>query len=88
MIKKFLLAISLLFLICKAVVAESITVFEFTKEELVTLKVKKVKGKTTWSLGSNKNGNFIKAESEGKGSGLGKEVLIDLSKTPFIIITW
>ena len=35
-----------------------------------------------------KNGNFIKAEAEGKGSGLGKEVLIDLSKTPFINITW
>ena len=34
-------------------------------------------------IGSNENGNFIKAEAEGKGSGLGKEVLIDLLKTPF-----
>ena len=43
---------------------------------------------TTWTLGSNENGNFIKAEAEGKGSGLGKEIKIDLSKTPFINITW
>ena len=50
--------------------------------------MKKLKGVTTWSLGSNKNGNFIKAESEGKGSGLGKEIKIDLLKTPFINITW
>ena len=39
-------------------------------------------------LDSNENGNFIKAEAEGKGSGLGKEVSIDLLKTPFINITW
>jgi hypothetical protein len=49
---------------------------------------KKYKGETTWTLGSNENGNFIKAEAEGMGSGLGKEVLIDLSKTPIINITW
>ena len=34
-------------------------------------------------LGSNENGNFIKAEAEGKGSGLGKEIKIDLRKTTF-----
>jgi hypothetical protein len=68
--------------------AEKVTVFDFTKGEFKTLKVKKVKGETTWTLGSNQNGNFIKAEAEGKGSGLGKEVLIDLLKTPFINITW
>ena len=68
--------------------AEKINIFDFTEKELKTLKVKKVKGETTWSLGSNKNGNFIKAEAEGKGSGLGKEVKINLLKTPFINITW
>jgi hypothetical protein len=68
--------------------AEKVTVFDFTKGEFKTLKVKKVKGEITWTLGSNQNGNFIKAEAEGKGSGLGKEVLIDLLKTPFINITW
>ena len=68
--------------------AENITVFDFTDDEIKTLKVRKVKGKTTWTLGSNENGNYIKAEAEGTGSGLGKEILIDLNKTPFINITW
>ena len=68
--------------------AEKVKVFDFTKEEFKNLKVKKVKGKTSWSLGSNANGNFIRAEAEGKGSGLGKEIKINLQKTPFINITW
>ena len=71
-----------------SLLAEKINIFEFTEIELKTLKVKKVKGETSWSLGSNENGNFIKAEAEGKGSGLGKEIKIDLTKTPFINITW
>ena len=70
------------------VLAERIAVFDFTKKEFKTLKVKKVKGETTWSLGNNENGNYIKAESEGKGSGLGKEVQVNLLKTPYIYITW
>ena len=68
--------------------AEKINIFDFTEKEFKTLKVKKVKGEITWVLGSNENGNFIKAEAEGKASGLGKEVSIDLLKTPFINITW
>tara|TARA_B110001452_G_scaffold259692_1_gene256347 strand:- start:1961 stop:2605 length:645 start_codon:yes stop_codon:yes gene_type:complete len=86
---KFLLKILFVSLIFPNILlAERLTVFNFTEDEFKTLKVKKIKGKTTWSLGSNENGNFIKAEAEGKGSGLGKEVKIDLSKTPFINITW
>jgi hypothetical protein len=87
--KKIFLTIifaSLTFL--STVCAEKVNIFDFTEKELKTLQVKKVKGKTTWTLGSNENGNFIKAEAEGKGSGLGKEVKIDLLKTPFINITW
>ena len=68
--------------------AEKINIFDFTEKEFKTLKVKKVKGEIAWVLGSNENGNFIKAEAQGKASGLGKEVSIDLSKTPFINITW
>jgi len=68
--------------------AKNVVVFNFTKEEFITLKVKRVKGETLWTVGSNDNGNLIKAEAEGKGSGLGKEVEIDLSKTPYINITW
>ena len=68
--------------------SETLKVFEFTNEEFDQLKKRKVKGETTWSLGSNESGNFIKAEAEGVGSGLGKEVLINLNKTPIINITW
>ena len=73
---------------CQISTAETIKVFDFTEVELKNLKVKKVKGLTSWSLGSNENGPYIMAEAEGKGSGLGKEVLINLLKTPFINITW
>ena len=67
---------------------EILRIFEFTEDEFKTLKTRKVKGETKWSLGSNDNGNFIRAEAEGVGSGLGKEVSINLNTTPFINITW
>ena len=87
--KKFPIILFFLSLFSNNVNAEKVNVFDFTAEEFKTLKVgKKYKGETTWTLGFNENGNFIKAEAEGKGSGLGKEVLIDLLKTPFINITW
>jgi len=86
--KNFLKILLASLILSNAAIAEKTVVFDFTEDEFETLKVKKVKGETTWSLGSNENGNFIKAEAEGKGSGLGKEVKIDLSKTPFINITW
>jgi len=86
--KNFLTILLVSLLFSNIVVAKKITVFDFTEDELETLKVKKVRGETTWNLGSNENGNFIRAEAKGKGSGLGKEVKIDLSKTPFINITW
>ena len=89
MIKNFLAILFVSFMFLNAVNAEKVTIFDFTEGEFKTLKVgKKYKGETTWTLGSNQKGNFIKAEAEGKGSGLGKEVLIDLLKTPFINITW
>ena len=88
MLKIFTSIFFCLFLLLEISLAENVTVFDFTEEEFKKLKVKKVKGETTWNLGSNKNGNFIKAEAEGKGSGLGKEINIDLLKTPFINITW
>ena len=78
----------LLFFLNFEALTEKITVFEFTEEEMMNLKEKKVKGKTKWKLGTNENGNFIRAEAKGTGSGLGKEVKINLNKTPYINITW
>ena len=88
MLKKILLITVSWILLLQAVIAEKVNIFYFTEDEIKKLKVRKVKGETSWSLGSNEKGNFIKAEAEGKGSGLGKEVKIDLIKTPFINITW
>jgi len=71
--------------------ANEIKVFEFTKEELAELEVRKVRGadnKTIYTVGFNENGNFLKAIADNAASGLGKEVKIDLNKTPFINITW
>ena len=68
--------------------SEQLKAFEFTNEEFTKLKKRKVKGETLWELGSNENGNYIRAEAEGAGSGLGKEIIIDLNKTPIINITW
>ena len=71
--------------------AEQIKVFEFTEKELSELKVRKVRGadsKTIYTLGSNKNGNFLKAIADNAASGLGKEIKINLDKTPFLNITW
>ena len=88
MFKKILFIAILFFFFQQSLVAETINVFEFTKEEIKTLKVRKIKGKTTYTLGFNENGNYIRAEAEGKASGLGKELKINLLKTPFINITW
>ncbi len=72
-------------------VADEIKIFEFTNEELAELDVRKVRGadnETFYTVGSNDNGNFLKAVADNAASGLGKEVKIDLNKTPFINITW
>ena len=82
----FLFCLSLLF--TKNVYSQNIEVFSFTEEELKTLKVKKIKKLTEYQIGSNANGNFLRAEAEGQASGLGKEIKINLDKTPFINITW
>jgi len=68
-----------------------IRIFEFTEKELSELQVRKVRGaynKTIYTIGSNEKGNFYKAVADNAASGLGKEVKIDLNKTPFINITW
>ena len=88
MFKKILLLSFLFFFNFSQIFAETVSVFKFTEKELKSLKVKKVKGETSWTIGSNENGNYIRAEAEGKGSGLGKEIKINLLQTPFINITW
>ena len=71
--------------------ANEIKIFDFTEKELSELDVRKVRGadnNTVYTVGSNENGNFLKAVADNAASGLGKEVKIDLNKTPYINITW
>ncbi len=71
--------------------SETVKVFEFTEKELSALEIRKVRGadnKTSYTIGSNENGNYLKAVADNAASGLGKEIKIDLNKTPFINITW
>ena len=88
MFKKISFIAILFFFFQQSLLAETVSVFKFTKEELDSLEVRKIKGITKYTLGSNENGNYLRAEAEGKASGLGKEIKINLLKTPFINITW
>ena len=78
MFKKISSIAILFFFFHESLFAETIYIFEFTEEEIKALKVKKIKGKTTYTLGFNENGNYLRAEAEGKASGLGKEIKINL----------
>ena len=89
--KLFFKLISIFLISISSVVANEVIVFEFTEEELSELTVRKVRGaknKTSYTVGKNENGNFLKAVADNAASGLGKEIKIDLNKTPFINITW
>jgi hypothetical protein len=89
---KFLFKVFIILLTAISIpLADEIKIFDFTEDELAELKVRKVRGadnKTLYSVGSNENGNFLKSVADNAASGLGKEIKIDLNKTPFINITW
>jgi len=88
MFKKISFISILFFFFQQSLLAETVSVFKFTKEEMDSLEVRKIKGITKYTLGLNENGNYLRAEADGKASGLGKEIKINLLKTPFINITW
>tara|TARA_Y100000768_G_scaffold321620_1_gene257641 strand:+ start:93 stop:740 length:648 start_codon:yes stop_codon:yes gene_type:complete len=88
--KKFLTLLVSIFFFTN-VYGDNIEIFQFTNKELDTLKVRKIRGAknlTNYSLGSNDEGNFLRSEVKNGGSGLGKEVSVDLNRTPFLNITW
>ncbi len=88
---KFIKIITIYFLFISSVCAEKLMVFDFTEEELNSLEVRKVRGadaKTLYSIENNENGSYLKAVAENAASGVGKEIKINLDKTPFINITW
>ena len=73
-----------------SLLADEVKVFDFTEGELSQLEVRKVRGaknKTLYTIGSNEKGTFLKSVADNAASGLGKEIKIDLNKTPFINIS-
>tara|TARA_B100001741_G_scaffold255316_1_gene217785 strand:- start:28 stop:681 length:654 start_codon:yes stop_codon:yes gene_type:complete len=91
MIKFFNYTLLFFLLFLNISLAETVNVFEFTEKEFSELKVKKIRGadaKTIYSLGENENGKFIRSEANNSASGLGKEIKININKTPFLNITW
>ncbi|MDC0943629.1 DUF3047 domain-containing protein [Candidatus Pelagibacter sp.] len=81
----------LIFILSDLTFADEVKIFEFTEFELSKLDVRKVRGadnNTNYTVGSNENGNYLKAIANNAASGLGKEVKINLNKTPIINITW
>ena len=89
---KFLfLTLSTILISINILLADELNVFDFTENELSELQVRKVRGadnKTIYSVGSNEKGNFLKSVADNAASGLGKEIKINLNRTPFINITW
>ena len=70
--KIFITTLIICFTFFSISLADEIKIFEFTKKELAELKVKKVRGadnKTIYTVGSNDNGNFLKAVADNATSG-------------------
>ena len=91
MFKYIISSLVILFLTSVNLEAEISKVFEFTNNELENLKIRKVRGadnNTKYSVGNENEMNFLKAHADNAASGLGKEVKINLNKTPFLNITW
>ena len=89
--KVFIKTLILFFILSNSSYADKVNVFEFTEVELSNLEVRKVRGadaKTEYTIGKNENGNFLKAVANNSASGLGKEIKINLNKTPYLNVTW
>ena len=68
---------------------EKVIVFDFTNSDLSKYKSHSIKKKTYYKIEIDKNGEgYLKAESEGQASGLGKQIKINLNITPILNITW
>src|SRR6056300_775716 len=56
--------------------------------DLLKLESKNTKAEDNLKIVQDKSGGCLKAEAKGQASGIGREIKVDLNKTPFINITW
>ena len=68
--------------------SEKIDIFNFDDNDLTKFKSHSIKKKTNYSIIIENGESYLKAEAEGQASGLGREIKVDLNKTPFLNITW
>ena len=68
--------------------SEKINIFNFNDNDLSKFKSHSIKKKTNYSIIKENGESYLKAEAEGQASGLGREIKVDLNKTPFLNITW
>jgi len=68
--------------------SEKINIFDFNDNDLTKFKSHSIKKKTNYSIIKENGESYLKAEAEGQASGLGREIKVDLNKTPFLNITW
>ena len=68
--------------------SEKINIFNFDDSDLTKFKSHSIKKKTNYSIIKENGESYLKAEAEGQASGLGREIKVDLDKTPFLNITW
>ena len=86
--KYFVKFLILTFLFAEMLVAsEKINIFNFDDNDLTKFKSHSIK-KTNYSIIKENGETYLKAEAEGQASGLGREIKVDLDKTPFLNITW
>ena len=68
--------------------SEKINIFNFNDNDLTKFKSHSIKKKTNYSIIKENGESYLKAEAEGQASGLGREIKVNLNKTPFLNITW
>ena len=85
-----LAAIVFLAFACRLAAAEPLTipVGEFSREKLDEWEEKSFEGNTRYTLVEQGGRQVLKAESRAAASGLFREILVDLDKTPFLNWSW
>ena len=68
--------------------SEKINIFNFNDNDLTKYKSHSIKKKTNYTIIKEQDESYLKAEAEGQASGLGREIKVNLNKTPFLNITW
>jgi len=65
-----------------------VEIFNFAKDDISKLKSHSIKKKTDYKIIELNGEKILEAKAKGQASGLGKELKVNLNKTPILNITW